>query len=77
MNDEEIAQGSLWTHNKSKPKRAYCVLESNYEGVVAKSNYEGVVATTSIDISTDKPDSFIWLSPVEDFLNAFTPLKSK
>ena len=68
MNDEEIAQGSLWTHNKSKPKRAYCVLESNYEGVIA---------TTSIDVSTDKPDSFIWLSPVEDFLNAFTPLKSK
>ena len=68
MNDKEIAQGSLWTHNESKPKRVYCVLESNYEGVVA---------TTSIDISTDKPDSFIWLSPVEDFLNAFTPLKSK
>ena len=21
MNDEEIAQGSLWTHNKSKPKK--------------------------------------------------------
>ena len=70
MNGEEITQGSLWTLNKSKPKKVYCVLESNYEGVVA---------TTSIDVSMDKPDSFIfiWLSPVEDFLNAFTPLKSK
>ena len=68
MNGDEIAQRSLWTHNKSKPKRVYCVLESNYEGVIA---------TTSIDVSTDKPDSFIWLSPVEDFLNAFMPLKSK
>ena len=68
MNGDEIAQGSLWTLNKSKPKKVYCILESNYEGVIA---------TTSIDVSTDKPDSFIWLSPVEDFLNAFTPLKSK
>jgi hypothetical protein len=68
MNGEEITQGSLWTLNKSKPKKVYCVLESTYEGVVA---------TTSIDVSTDKEDSLIWLSPVEDFLTAFTPLKSK
>lgn len=68
MNADEVTQGSLWTHNKSKPKRVYCVLESNYEGVVA---------TTSIDISTDKPDSFIWYSGIDDFLKNFTLLKSK
>jgi len=68
MNGEEITRGSLWTLNESKPKTVYRVLESTYEEVVA---------TTSIDVSTDKVDSFIWLSPVEDFLTVFTPLKSK
>jgi hypothetical protein len=68
MNGKEITQGSLWTLNESKPKKVYCILESTYEGVVA---------TTSIDVSMDKPDSFIWFSPIEDFLTSFTPVKSK
>jgi len=73
MNGEEITRGSLWTHNESKPKKVYCVLESTYEGVVATTSID----VSTDDVSTDKADSFIWFSPVEDFLTVFTPLKSK
>lgn len=47
------------------PRLIYTILDADYEGVVA---------STEINLSTPNEDSFCWLSPLDEFLEEFTPL---
>lgn len=68
MNKEDVKVGSLWTYSQAKVRQLYKVIDVD--------NAE-VVATTTINLSTDKEDSFVWLSPVEEFLENFKLVKTK
>jgi hypothetical protein len=66
--NETIKFGSLWVPKDSSLKREI------YK-VILDSDYEGVVASTVIRMNTNQPDSFIWFSSVEEFLDTFIPVK--
>jgi hypothetical protein len=61
----EVKVNSRWAYKQSPKREVYTVLSSDYEGVVA---------TTAVKLNTNEPDSNIWFSPLEDFLESFTPL---
>ena len=70
MNNEETDFGgpqvkvnSIWKpRTKENPNVPYRVLSSDYDGVVA---------TTSVRLETCVEDSFIWMGPLEDWMNQF------
>ena len=56
-----VNPGSVWKPRTGKIDK-YTVLSSDYDGVVA---------STAVRVNTMAEDSFIWFSPLEDFLNQF------
>ena len=64
--NENLERGSRWVRKKEmSPRLIYTILDADYEEVVA---------STEINLSTPNEDSFCWLSPLDEFLEEFTPL---